>query len=180
MRGVMAAVSGLWGGLCLGGLLVYGALLVWFRDARLPLIMLVSIPLELSGVLVALLLAGQVFSSVSLLGLVVLHGMDMTASILLLERVESLRRQGLSAKQAVLQGAPQRLRPVLMTLSVTLAVMVPPALFPNAGMDAYAPLATVVLGGLSVSSVLTLLVIPVIYCVVFRGIYPEGERIAPQ
>ena len=180
MLAMMDSFQRLLGGLALGGLLVYGALLVWFRDARLPLIMLVSIPLELSGVLVALLLAGQVFSSVSLLGLVVLHGMDMTASILLLERVESLRRQGLSAKQAVLQGAPQRLRPVLMTVLVTLAVMVPLALFPNAGMDAYAPLATVVLGGLSVSSVLTLLVIPVIYCVVFRGIYPEGERIAPQ
>lgn len=169
MLAMMDSFERLLGGLALGALLVYGALLAWFRDARLPLLMLVAIPLELSGVLVALLLAGQVFSSVSLLGLVVLHGMDMTASILLLERVESLRRQGLSAREAVLTGAPQRLRPVLMTVLVTLAVMVPLALFPNAGMDAYSPLATVILGGLTVSSILTLLVIPILYYVVFRG-----------
>jgi HAE1 family hydrophobic/amphiphilic exporter-1 len=165
-------------GLALGGLLVYGALLFWFHDFRLPLIMLVSIPLELSGVLVALLLAGQIFSSVSLLGLVVLHGMDMTASILLLQRIESLRLQGLSPREAILLGAPQRLRPVLMTVLVTLAVMLPLAFFPNPGMDAYSPLATVILGGLTVSSLLTLLVIPVLYCLVFGGISSHGERIA--
>lgn len=176
MLAMMDSFQRLLSGLAFGGLLVYAALFAWFRDARLPLIMLMAIPLELAGVVVALLLAGQVFSSVSLLGLVVLHGMDMTASILLLDRVETLRRSGLSAREAVLQGAPQRLRPVLMTVLVTLAVMAPLALFPRTGMDAYSPLATVVLGGLTVSSALTLLVIPVIYSVVFKGESGRGER----
>lgn len=169
MLSMMDSFDRLLTGLALALVLVYGALLLWFRDWRLPLIMLAAIPLELSGVLVALLLAGQTFSSVSLLGIVVLHGMDMTASILLLDRVEALRRGGLSAREALLQGAPQRLRPVLMTVVVTLAVMVPLAFFPRTGMDAYSPLATVILGGLSVSALLTLLVIPVLYSLVFQG-----------
>ena len=169
MLSMMDSFDRLLSGLALALLLVYGALLAWFRDWRLPLIMLAAIPLELSGVLVALLWAGQTFSSVSLLGIVVLHGMDMTASILLLDRVEALRRGGLSAREALLQGAPQRLRPVLMTVVVTLAVMLPLAFFPRTGMDAYSPLATVILGGLSVSALLTLVVIPVLYSLVFQG-----------
>ncbi|ODT75197.1 hypothetical protein ABS71_04750 [bacterium SCN 62-11] len=147
--------------------LIYGSLVLWFRDWRLPLVLLLTIPLELAGVLTALVLTGQTFSSVFLLGLVVLHGMDMTAGILLLDRVEGLRRSGLTAREALLEGAPQRVRPILMTVAITLAVMLPLALFPRTGMDAYAPLATVIVGGLSVSALLTLFVIPALYSLLF-------------
>ena len=89
--------------------------------------------------------------------------MDVTAGILLIDSVVRARRAGASAQDALLEGAPRRLRPVLMTVMVTLAVMLPLALFPSTGLDAYAPLATVILGGLSVSCLLTLGVIPVLY-----------------
>lgn len=176
MRAMMDSFDRLLGGLGLGALLIYAALSLWFRDLRLPLIILAAIPLELSGVVLALLLAHQVVSSVSLLGLVVLHGMDVMASILLLDKVERLRRGGLGAREAVLQGAPQRLRPILMTVLITLAIMTPLALFPRTGMDAYSPLATVVLGGLSVSALLTMVVIPVLYSLVFKGDFKQTKR----
>ena len=176
MRSMMDSFDRLLGGLALGACLIYAALFWWFRDARLPVIILAAVPLELSGVVVALLFAGQIFSSVSLLGLVVLHGMDMMASILLLEKVECLRQAGLSPRAALLEGAPQRLRPILMTVLITVAVMAPLALFPRTGMDAYSPLATVVLGGLSVSAGLTLFVIPVLYSLLFKGDFKPSDR----
>ncbi len=176
MRAMMDSFDRLLGGLGLGALLISAALSLWFRDLRLPLIILAAIPLELSGVVLALLLAHQVVSSVSMLGLVVLHGMDVMASILLLDKVERLRRGGLGAREAVLQGAPQRLRPILMTVLITLAIMTPLALFPRTGMDAYSPLATVVLGGLSVSALLTMVVIPVLYSLVFKGDFKQTKR----
>ena len=176
MRAMMDSFDRLLKGMALGAGLIYLSLFLWFRDARLPLLLLVAVPLELAGVVLALLLAHQIFSSVSLLGLVVLHGMDVMASILLLDRVERLRRGGLGAHEALLEGAPARLRPILMTVLITLAVMTPLALFPRTGMDAYSPLATVVLGGLSVSALLTLLVLPALYLLLFEGDLVTSER----
>lgn len=143
--------------------LVYLALAAQFRSWSLPLAILAAIPVSLPGVFGALLLAQQTISTVSLLGLAVLIGMDLTAAILLLDAVLRERARGRSLSRALLVGAPARLRPVLMTVMVTLAVMTPLALFPGTGMDAYAPLATVILGGLTVSTVLTLFVVPLLY-----------------
>jgi HAE1 family hydrophobic/amphiphilic exporter-1 len=166
---MMDSFRRLLGGLLLSLGLICLALVVQFSGWQIPLIMMMAIPLELSGVCVALLCAGQTLSSVSLLGLVVLHGMDVTASILLLDSVVRARRAGADCHQALLEGAPHRLRPVLMTVAVTLAVMLPLALFPSTGLDAYAPLATVVLGGLSVSCLLTLVIVPVLYSYTRQG-----------
>lgn len=152
----------LWG-MGVAVVLMYLALAVQFRSASLPLVIMAAIPVSLPGVLLALVLSHQTISTVSLLGLVVLIGMDVTASILLLDAVLLRQVPGKSAWRALLVGAPGRLRPVLMTVMVTLAVMTPLALFPATGMDAYAPLATVIMGGLTMSSVLTLFVVPVLY-----------------
>jgi len=152
-------------------LLIFLALAWQFRGWRIPLLILVAIPLELSGVFLALLLTGHSFSSVSLLGIVVLHGMDLTASILLLDSVQRCRQQDSSLEQALLEGTSRRLRPILMTVAVTLAVMLPLALAPRTGLDAYAPLAAVIVGGLSLSGALTLLVIPTLYSLIQGGIH---------
>lgn len=163
---MMDAFERLLKGLAIALGLMYAALAVQLRSLLLPLVVMAAIPLELPGVLVVLVAAHQTFSTVSLLGLVVLNGMDVTASILVIDAVLQWRQTpGNAARplaEAIAQAAPQRLRPVLMTVFVTLVVMAPTAFFPRTGMDAYTPLAIVVAGGLSMSTVLTLGVVPVL------------------
>lgn len=146
-------------------LLMFLVLALQFRSMRLPLAIMAAIPLSLPGVVLALLLAQQTISTVSILGFAILIGMDVTASILLLDAVRSRHRQG-APWRAILEAAPARLRPVLMTVLVTLVVLTPLAFVPGTGTDAYAPLATVIVGGLTVSGVLTLVLVPVLYSVI--------------
>jgi len=148
MTQMMDSFGRLLKGLALSVLLIYLALALHFSSAVIPLIIMAAIPLAWPGAVAALLLTGQSFSTVSLLGLIVLNGMDVTTSLLVVD--------------AVLQGRSpaSRLRPVLMTVLVTLVVMVPLAFFPRPGLDAYAPLATVILGGLCTSTLLTLGLVP--------------------
>ena len=150
-------------GLALALGLIYLALVLGFRSAIVPLALMAAIPLELAGVFGALILCHQTFSTVSLLGVVVLSGMDMTASILLVDRIQRQVQQGSSTAAAVLQAGSARLPAILMTVAVTLAAMAPLAFFPATGMDAYAPLAIVIIGGLAASTPLSLLVVPVAY-----------------
>ena len=110
--------------------------------------------------------ASQTFSTVSILGIVVLNGMDVTASILLVDLIMQRREEGVPRNDAVLAAGPVRLMPILMTVLVTMVVMAPVAFFPKTGIDAYSPLATVIVGGLAMSTVLTLLAVPVLYTVV--------------
>lgn len=162
-------------GLGLSLVLIYLALVAGLRSAVVPLVLMAAIPLELAGVFGALLLCHQTFSTVSLLGIVVLSGMDMTASVLLVDRFQ---RRGRSPLRAVLEAGPSRLSAILMTVAVTLATMAPLAFFPSTGVDAYSPLAVVVIGGLAVGTPLSLLVVPVLY-VAFaarpaRGVFRSG------
>jgi HAE1 family hydrophobic/amphiphilic exporter-1 len=145
---------------------IYLSLIVQFRSLLQPLALMAAIPLELVGVFGGLLVAHQTFSTVSILGLVVLNGMDVTASILLIDLIATRRDDGLDRRQAVEEAGPMRLRPIVMTVLVTLVVMLPVALFPRTGIDAYSPLATVVVGGLAMSTILTLVVVPVLYTLV--------------
>jgi HAE1 family hydrophobic/amphiphilic exporter-1 len=146
--------------------LMYLALCFITESVVSPLVLLAAIPLELLGVFGALLLSHQTFSTVSILGMVVLNGMDLTAALLLLDTVGPHRQSGLTGREAMLAGGPTRLRPIVMTVLVTLAVMGPVAFAPRTGLDAYTPLAIVIVGGLTVSTLLTLVVIPVLYTLV--------------
>jgi HAE1 family hydrophobic/amphiphilic exporter-1 len=125
--------------------------------------MLLAIPLQLLGIFGGLLLAHQNFSTVSILGIVVVNGMAVSNAILLLDLILRERSAGHSRREAILAAGPIRLRPILMTTIVSLVVLVPVAFFPKTGIDAYAPLATVIIGGLSISTVLTLFVVPTLY-----------------
>jgi hydrophobic/amphiphilic exporter-1 (mainly G- bacteria), HAE1 family len=138
-------------------------LVAQFRSFVQPLVMLLAIPLQLLGVTVALLLAHQNISTVAILGIVVANGMAVSNAILLLDLILHKRAAGLSVREAVLAAGPVRLRPILMTTIVSLIVLVPVAFFPKTGIDAYSPLATVIIGGLSASTVLTLFVVPVLH-----------------
>ncbi|MCA9790664.1 MAG: efflux RND transporter permease subunit, partial [Candidatus Eremiobacteraeota bacterium] len=155
----------LWG-MALALFFVYLSLVMQFHSLTQPLVMMAAIPLEMIGVFTGLFLAGQTFSTVSVLGIIVLNGMDVTASILLVDHILHLRQDGLERDEAIRRAGPVRLLPILMTVLITMVVMLPVALFPKTGMDAYSPLATVVVGGLAFSTVLTLVVVPVLYSLV--------------
>jgi len=147
-------------------LLMYLVLVAQFGGFLQPLQMIFSLPLELSGVFIFLWLMKQAFSTVSLLGIIVLTGMDITAAILMIDLILVLRAQGIPRDEAVVQGCTDRLRPILMTVMVTIAALAPVAFFPKMGTDAYQPLATAVIGGLLMGTVLTLVDIPIMHTLV--------------
>ncbi|HEV2741410.1 MAG TPA: efflux RND transporter permease subunit [Candidatus Elarobacter sp.] len=167
MRGDMTEMTQsfdrLLGAMKIAVLFVFLLLLAQFRSLTNPLVMLLAIPLELLGVFGGLMLAHQNFSTVSILGIVVANGMAVSNAILLLDLILRNREAGMSRVDAILAAGPVRLRPILMTTIVSLVVLAPVAFFPKTGIDAYSPLATVIIGGLSISTVLTLFVVPVLY-----------------
>jgi HAE1 family hydrophobic/amphiphilic exporter-1 len=124
------------------------------------------LPLELSGVFFMLWLTHQAFSTVSILGIIVLSGMDIVTAILIIDLILNYRHQGIPRNEAIAKAAPQRLRPILMTSIITIFVMAGIAFWPKTGLDAYQPLGTVIIGGLIVGTVLSLLDIPVMHAIV--------------
>ncbi|NMF61679.1 AcrB/AcrD/AcrF family protein (plasmid) [Brasilonema octagenarum UFV-E1] len=169
MTDMMIEFARLLRGLVLSLVLIYLILVVQFGSFIQPLNMMLSIPLELAGVFGALLLAGQTFSTVSILGIIILSGIDVAGAILLIDLILTKRRQKIPRDIAIREAGPIRLKPILMTVIITLVVIIRLAFFPDTGMDAYSPIATVILGGLSISTLLTLIVIPVMHSVVDDG-----------
>lgn len=153
-------------GLQFAVIFIFLVLVAQFRGFIQPAQMIFSLPLELSGVFIALWLTGQAFSTVSIMAVIVLTGMDITTAILLIDLIMRYREQGVPRNQAVIEACPQRLRPILMTSMITIIAMTPVAFFPRTGMDAYQPLGTVVIGGLVVGTVLSLLDIPIMHTLV--------------
>ena len=150
-------------GLAFALALMYLVLVIQFRGFLAPLQMIASLPLELAGVFMALWLAGQAFSTVSILGIIVLTGMDITTAVLLIDLIQRYREEGLPRDEAILRAGPERLRPILMTAGISLVVLLPIALAPRTGLDAYQPLATAVVGGLLVGTILSLFDIPIMH-----------------
>ena len=150
-------------GLLLAVIFMFLLLVAQFRSLIEPFNMIFSLSLMLTGIVGGLLLARQTFSTVSILAVVILAGMMMTVAVLMIDLVLRLREQGVSRQEAILAAGPVRLRPILMTSLITIVVLIPVAFFPSTGVDAYAPLATVVIGGLSIGTVLALFLVPVLH-----------------
>jgi multidrug efflux pump subunit AcrB len=148
--------------------LVFVVLAIQYESVANPLVILVSIPLSLTGVGLALWLTGTPLSAPVLLGVILLAGIVVNNAILLVEYVELARAQGLSPEEAVVEAGAIRLRPILMTSLTTVLGMAPLALGIGEGSEMMQPLALTVVGGLVISTVLTLFVIPCSYLVV-RG-----------
>ena len=163
MTEMMQSFDRLLNAMKIAALFVFLLLVAQFKSFTHPLVMLLAIPLELLGVFGGLLLAHQNFSTVAILGIVVANGMAVSNAILLLDLILRKRREGLPREEAILEAGPIRLRPILMTTIVSLVVLIPVAFFPKTGIDAYSPLATVIIGGLTISTVLTLFIVPVLY-----------------
>lgn len=163
MTQMMDSFRRLLGGLVLAIIFMYLVLVAQFRGFLQPLQMVASLPLELAGVFTALWLAHQAFSTVSIMAIIVLTGMDITTAILIIDNVMRLRDRGVPRDEAIQLACPERLSPILMTSIITILVMVPVAFFPKTGLDAYQPLGTTILGGLLVGTVLSLLDIPIMH-----------------
>lgn len=143
--------------------LVFGVLLVEFRNFSAPIAILTSSLLSISGVVLALLVTGTTFNVASFMGVIMVIGIVAKNGILLLDADERFRRDGTSAKQAMLQAAQRRLRPILMTATAAICGMLPLAFALGAGSQMLQPLAIAVIGGLVISMLLSLIVTPVIY-----------------
>ena len=143
--------------------LMYLILVIQFRGFLQPLQMIASLPLELAGVFIALWLAHAAFSTVSVLGIIVLTGMDITTAVLMIDLIMKYRDQGIPRDTAIERACPDRLRPILMTSGITLLVMLPVAIAPKTGLDAYQPLAVAVVGGLISGTILSLFDIPIMH-----------------
>jgi cobalt-zinc-cadmium resistance protein CzcA len=144
-------------------LLILGVLSVIFGAMRPALLIFLNVPLALSGGIVALWLRGLPLSISAVIGFIALFGIAVLNGVVLVSHIRLLETEGLSTDQAVMQGAMDRLRPVLMTALVASLGFFPMAVATSMGAEVQRPLATVVIGGLFTSTILTLLVIPALY-----------------
>ena len=144
-------------------ILVYMVMASQFRSLLDPLIIMFSVPLGMIGVLWALFLTDTTLNVTSFMGIIMMVGIVVSNGVLLVEYINELRRRGLSLHEAVVVGGRTRLRPILMTSLTTLVGLFPMALGIGVGSEANAPLARAVIGGLGVSTFLTLLLIPTVY-----------------
>lgn len=149
--------------LLLAVVFMYLILVAQFRSFLMPFQMVASLPLELTGVFFGLWLMKMHFSSVSIMAVIVLTGMDITTAILLIDLIMRYREQGMPRNEAIKRACPERLRPILMTSCTTMAAMVPLAFFPAGGLDAYQSLGVVVIFGLIVGTFLSLFDIPIMH-----------------
>jgi HAE1 family hydrophobic/amphiphilic exporter-1 len=163
MTQMMDSVRRLMSSFGLSLLLMYLVLVIQFRGFLQPLQMIASLPLELAGVFIALFLAHAAFSTVSILGIIVLTGMDITTAVLMIDLIMKYRDRGIPRDEAIKLACPDRLRPILMTAGITMIVMLPVAIAPKTGLDAYQPLAVAVVGGLLVGTILSLFDIPIMH-----------------
>jgi len=150
-------------GLYLAVIFMFLLLAAQFRSLLESVSMIVSLSLIAPGVLGGLYLAGQTFSTVSILAVVILTGMMMTVAILVTDVIVKMREEGVPRDEAIVAAVPTRLRPILMTSLISVIVLIPVAFFPTTGIDAYAPLATVVIGGLVMGTLHGLWVVPVLH-----------------
>ncbi len=153
-------------GLILAVVLVYLILMAQFASFSNPFIILLAVPPALSGSLLFLLGTGTSLNVMSLMGIVMTTGIAVSNSILIVEFTGTLRKSGMALKAALVESCKVRLRPILMTSLATILGLIPMALALEPGSEQYAPLARAILGGLTVSVVVTVFLVPCAYLIV--------------
>ena len=159
--------------------LVYLVMASQFESLLHPFVILFTIPLALVGAILALLVTGNSISVVVFIGLILMVGLVTKNAIILIDKVNQLRETGVPKVQALVEGARSRLRPIIMTTLCTLFGFLPLALATGDGAEVRSPMAITVIGGLLVSTLLTLFVIPVVYNLLDRrgdAVYLERGR----
>jgi len=172
-RAFQEAFDGLLFALILGIAVAYMVLASQFNSFIHPMTVLTALPFSLSGALIALYLTHQSLSLYSMIGLILLMGIVKKNSILLVDFTNQRRNEGLTPNQALMEACPVRLRPILMTSVATVVGAIPEALNFGAGAEARVPMAVSIIGGVTVSTLLTLYVVPCVYSLFVRLERPE-------
>jgi multidrug efflux pump subunit AcrB len=156
-------------GLLLSIILVYLILMAQFASVKDPFLILLAVPPGFTGVILFLLMTHTTVNVMSLMGVMMMVGIVVSDSILIVEFTRELRRQGQSVLDALKNACHVRLRPIMMTTFATLLGLIPMALALDAGSEQYAPLARAIIGGLSLSFIVTLFLVPAAYLIMHRN-----------
>lgn len=156
-------------------ILVFIVMAAQFESLTYPFIIMFSIPFAFSGVIMALFTTGSTLSVMSMLGGIMLIGIVVKNGIVLIDYITLCRERGMSVISSVVTSGKSRLRPVLMTTATTILGMVPMAISTGQGAEMWRPMAIAVIGGLTVSTFITLVLIPTLYCI-FAGTGIKHQR----
>ncbi|WP_394131082.1 efflux RND transporter permease subunit [Shewanella maritima] len=162
--------------LVLAVFLVYLVMASQFESLLHPLLILIAVPMAVGGSIVGLFITGTHISVVVFIGLIMLAGIVVNNAIVLVDRINQLRRQGIQKLEAISQAAQSRLRPILMTTMTTTLGLLPMAIGVGDGSEVRAPMAITVIFGLAFSTMLTLLVIPALYGLFDRKSYEVQQQ----
>lgn len=144
-------------------ILVYMVMACQFESLMMPLLIMASVPVMFIGVFPGLLLTGQRISMMSLLGILMLEGIVVNNAIVLVDYVQQLRAKGLCKREAVVESGKTRIRPILVTTLTTILAMIPQLVSTAEGSEVFRPMAATVIFGLACSTIISLLVIPILY-----------------
>ncbi len=175
VRGMQESFRSFAIGLSLSFVLLYLILVAQFRSFLDPVLIMLAIPMGFVGVLVILVLTGTTLNVMSLMGVLMLVGIAASNSILIVDFAHRLRQEGLTVRNAVITSCRVRLRPILMTSLATIIGMIPMALKLGTGAEQYAPMAQTIIGGLSVSVLLTIFIVPAAYVLIYQRKEGHGE-----
>jgi hydrophobic/amphiphilic exporter-1 (mainly G- bacteria), HAE1 family len=158
----------------IAGILTYMVMASQFESLLEPFIIIFTIPLALTGVLIMLWATGTSISVTSMVGLILLTGIVVNNGIVMIDYIKILQARGMERSQAIVTGAVRRLRPILMTAFTTILSMVPLALEIGSGSETWSPMARTVIGGLTMSTLLMLFVVPCLYQIINSGVERLG------
>ncbi len=165
--------------LVLAVFLVYLVMASQFESLIHPLVILFTVPLALVGAVLGLFVTGTTVNVVAFIGVIMLAGIVVNNAIVLVDKINQLRAEGVEKTRAIIEAGRTRLRPILMTTLTTVLGLLPMAIGLGEGAEVRAPMAITVIGGLSVSTLLTLVVIPVAYSLMDRKTFEVGTAAAP-
>lgn len=168
--------GGLGFALMLSIVLVYMVMASQFESLRHPFTILLTIPLAGVGSILAFLLTGQTLNMMAFIGLIMLAGIAVNSSIILVDRINQLKADGLGLKEAIMAAAQQRIRPIIMTSLTTILALLPMCFGFGEGASLRSPMALAVIGGLVTSTALTLIVIPCVYYIFDRKVSRKTEN----
>ncbi len=151
--------------LVLALILVYSVMAIQYESFFNPFVIMFSVPTAIIGVVLGLLITGRSFSVTAFIGLIMLVGVVVSNAIIFVDYLQQLRERGMERDAAIVETGRVRLRPILMTAFTTILAMFPLALGIGEGAEVQAPLATVVIGGLLISTLVTLVLVPVVYSI---------------
>lgn len=174
---MMESFVSLGGALIISIILIYFIMSAQFESFLYPFIIMFSVPYALTGGIILLFLTGTPLSIVGIIGFIMLVGIVVNNAIVLIEYTNQLREEGKSLQEALLIAGPIRLKPILMTTLTTVLGMLPLAIGMGQGAEMQAPLARVIVGGLSLSTFVTLILIPVNY-VILEGVFKKKKAIS--